>query len=137
MKEISEWIKKKYKFVKMEGNSEYMWCCCNGIVGFLYKNSYFCNELRKGWNYIPHTFQYFLDHCKFKEDLVFFNDRIVYNYPLLEVFIWMFNPKHVIIEISLDKDEPSPMIFSAPDIPFEMFIAPMLTKEEQKNLLKD
>ncbi len=130
MKEISKWIKNVYKFEKRGRGFEQMWCCFSRIVGFFYKDSAFCNGLRREWNYTSHTFQYLLDHYKFKEDLIFFNDKIGFYYPILKVFIWLFDPKRVIIEVNLD--EPMPMIVSAPDILFEMFIAPRVIEENER-----
>ena len=128
MKEISEWIKKTYQFKGIELDFEQMWCCLSQIVGFLYKNSYFCNELRRKWKYTTHTFQYLLDHCKFEGDLILFNSKINFCYSFLKKFIWLFDPKYAIIEVNLDY--PSPMIISSPQISFEMLLSARFIEDE-------
>ncbi len=120
MKEISEWIKNVYGFEEKEIGSGQMWICLGGLMGFPYRDSYFCNELRSKGKYIAHTFRYLLDHCKFEGKLILFNSKIKFSYSLLKMFIWLFNPKDAIIEVDLD--EPTPMIISAPNVQFEMLL---------------
>ena len=135
MNEISEWIKSKYGFEERKLDFEQIWTCFSGIVGFLYKNSYFCNELRRKGKYTAHTFQYLSDHCKFEGDLILFNSKINHSYSLLMRFIWLFNPKYAIIEVDLDN--PTPMIISAPNVQFEMLLSAIIIDDEIENKEKD
>lgn len=134
MKEISKWIKRTYQFEEIDLDFEQVWCCFSKIVGFLYKNSHFCNELRRKGKYTAHTFQYLLNHCKFEGDLILFNNKIHFSYYFLKTFIWLFNPKYAIIEVDLDGT--TPMIVSSPHTSFEMLLGARFIENEKSNLKK-
>lgn len=136
VKEISEWIKKAYEFKEVEyKGSQFYNSCRLKIVGFVYKGSYCCEELRRAFKYTPYTFQHLLDKCIFEGDLIFFNKEIGFSFSLLSKFIWIFNPKYAIVEVCLNN--PIPMIVSAPNIPFEMISSPTIEMLDEFNKLKD
>ena len=127
MKEIPKWIKKGYKIKEIEHKFSQMWIIPPGIIGFVYKKSYFCKELRESFKYIPYTFQYLLDKCNFVGEGIFFNNETAFHFTHINKFIWLFNPKYAVIEVSLD--DPVPMIISSPHIPFEMVFGIRIIEE--------
>lgn len=127
MKEISKWIIKAYELKEFENKLSQMWMIPSKIVGFVYKEAYFCKELRESFKYIPYTFQYLLDRCNFVGEAIFFNNEIAFHFTHVNKFIWLFNPKYAIIEVCLN--DPIPMIISSPHIPFEMILAPRIIEE--------
>lgn len=127
MEELPTWLKKAYQFEKVNNYNE-MWYNDSRILGFLYKDSHLCNELRRGFGYKAYTFQHILDVSTFNGEHILINNEFVFYYTYLSKFIWLFNPKHAIIEVNLNQK--TPLIISAPDIPFEMVLAPIITEEE-------